>query len=176
MIFQEAKKFDKDPKEIKIDELCKQVEKLYLKMIKQPRQAPKQGEPVCYKCAKKCHYALQCSMAQIMTCYKCCENDHRASKWRSKVDIPHTCTYCYRPGHTDENCSVKRSNEPVEKQDVRFAKNSQPTKAEGVGPSRLDNVMFVKEDASVEEYNTVAAFKRSADGKRSASRKGCYTI
>ena len=40
-IFQLTKKFDKDPKETKIDELCKQVENHHLMMMKQPRQAPK---------------------------------------------------------------------------------------------------------------------------------------
>ncbi len=33
-IFQQTKKFDKDPKEIKIDELCKQVENLSLMTMK----------------------------------------------------------------------------------------------------------------------------------------------
>ena len=46
-IFLQMKKFDKDPKETKIDELCKQVENLYLMLMKQPRQAPKPAEPVC---------------------------------------------------------------------------------------------------------------------------------
>ncbi len=37
-IFQQTKKFDKDPKETKINELCKQVENLHLMMMKkQPR-------------------------------------------------------------------------------------------------------------------------------------------
>ncbi len=39
-ISQKTKKFDKDPKESKIDELCNQVENLHLMMMKQPRQAP----------------------------------------------------------------------------------------------------------------------------------------
>ena len=46
---------------------------------------------------------------------------------------------------------------------MRFAKNSEPTKAKGAGPSGHNNIMFVKEDDPVEEENTVAAFKRSAD-------------
>ncbi len=36
-IFQQTKKFDKAPKETKIDELYKQVENLHLMMMKQPR-------------------------------------------------------------------------------------------------------------------------------------------
>ena len=48
-LFQQAKKFGKNPKEDKIDELCKQVENLHLTMMKQPRQALKQVEPVRYK-------------------------------------------------------------------------------------------------------------------------------
>ncbi len=67
-IFQQTKKFDKDPKEVKIDELCKQVENLHLMMMKKPRQAPKQAESVCYKYGKKGHYASQCRMEQELTC------------------------------------------------------------------------------------------------------------
>ena len=63
-IFQQTKKFDKDPKEAKMDELCKQFEKLYLMMIKQPRQSLKQAEPFCYKCGKRRHYGSQCRMEQ----------------------------------------------------------------------------------------------------------------
>ena len=62
--FQQTKKLDKNPKEIKIDELCEQVENLHLMMMKQPRQAPKQAEPVCYKFGKKGHYASQSRMEQ----------------------------------------------------------------------------------------------------------------
>ena len=78
-IFQQTKKFDKDPKETTIDELCKQVENIYLMMMRQPRQAPKQTEPVCYKCGKKVNYASQCRMEQELTCYKSGKKGHRAS-------------------------------------------------------------------------------------------------
>ncbi len=54
-------------------------------------------------------------------------------------------------GHTAENCFVKKSNEAVETQDVRFAKNSGPTEAKEAVPSGQNNIMFVKEDDSVEE-------------------------
>ncbi len=71
LIFQKTKKFNKDPKETKIDELCKQGENLHLIMMKQPRQASKQAGTVCYKCGKKGNYASQCRMEQEFTCYKC---------------------------------------------------------------------------------------------------------
>ncbi len=75
-----------------------------------------------------------------------------------------TCTYCHRIGYTAENPFVKRNNEALEKQDARFANNSVPTEAKRAGPSVQNNIMFMKEDEPVEEENTVAAFKRSADG------------
>ena len=68
-ILQQTKKFDKDPKEATIDELCKQVENLHLMMMKQPRQAPKQAEPVCYKCGKKGHYASHSRMELELKSY-----------------------------------------------------------------------------------------------------------
>ena len=120
-LFKRTAKHDRDPKEEKIDELCKQVGNLQLMMMKQPRQAQKQAEPVCYKCGKKGHYASQSRMEQESTCYKCARKGHRASECRSKVDMPTTCTYCHRVGHTAENCFIKRSNEAIEKQDARFA-------------------------------------------------------
>ena len=43
-----SEKRDKDSKDSKIDELCKQVENLHLMMTKQPR-VPRQAEPLCYK-------------------------------------------------------------------------------------------------------------------------------
>ncbi len=91
--FQQTKNFDKDPKETKIYELCKQVENLRLMMMKQPRKGPKHAEPVCSKFGKKGHYASQCRKEQELTRYKCAKNGHRASEWRSKVDISPTCTY-----------------------------------------------------------------------------------
>ncbi len=72
---------------------------------------------------------------------------------------------------TVENCLVKRNNEAVEKQDIRFAKSSEPTKAKEAGPSGQNNIMFVKEDEPVEEENTVASFKRSADGEALTKQK-----
>ncbi len=73
-LFKQMKKFEKDAKEEKIDKLCKQVENLNLMMMKQPRQAPKQVETVCYKCGKKDYYASQCRMEQEPTCYLCAGN------------------------------------------------------------------------------------------------------
>ncbi len=170
-LFKQIKKFDTDPKEHKVDELCKQIENLLFMMMKQPRQAPKQAEPLCYKCGKTCPYASQCRMEREPTCYKCCKDGHRASECRSQVDIQSTCTHCHRVCHTVENCFVKRSNETVDRQDVRFAKNSETTKPKGSGPSGQNNVMFVKQDDPVEEENTVAAFKRSADGETLTNQK-----
>ncbi len=46
-LFQQTKKFEKNRREDKIDELCKQVGNLHLMMMKQPRQDPKQAKPVC---------------------------------------------------------------------------------------------------------------------------------
>ncbi len=132
LLFKQIKNFDEDPKEDKIKGLCKQVENFHLTM-KQPRQTPKQVEPVYYKCGKKSHYTSQCRMKQKSTCWRCGKRSHRASECRSKVNIPPTCTYCHRVGHTSEKCFVKRSNEPVEKQDVRFAENRKPTDAKGAG-------------------------------------------
>ena len=106
---------------------------------------------------------MQCRREQEPTCYKCGEKGHRASEYRSKADIPPACTYCYRVGHTAENCFVKRSNKAVEKQDVRFAKNTEPTDIKGTVSSVQNNIMFAKEDDPVEEDNIVAAFKRSAE-------------
>ncbi len=67
----QTKRFYKDPKDDKIDELCRQVENIHLIMMKQPRQAPKQAKSVCYKCGKKGHYASQCRIEQKPTCCKC---------------------------------------------------------------------------------------------------------
>ncbi len=134
-------------------------------MMKQPRQAPKQAELVCYNCGKKGHYASQSRMEQEFTCYRCGKKGHRVSECRSMVNIPPTCTYCHRVGHTAEKCFPKRSNEAVEKQDVRFAKSSEPTEAKRAGPSGQNYIMFLKEDKPVEEENTVAAFKRTAEGE-----------
>ncbi len=47
LILQQAKKFDKNPKEAKIDELCKQIENLHLMMMKKPRKALKQAQLLC---------------------------------------------------------------------------------------------------------------------------------
>ena len=43
-----------------------------------------------------------------------------------------------------ENCFVKRYNEAVEKQSVSFSENSEPTEAKVEGPSKENNIMFVK--------------------------------
>ncbi len=164
-LFKQTKKFDSDPKEDKVDELCKQVDILLFMMMKQRRQAPKQAEPVYYKCGTKGYDVSQCRMEQKLKCYKCSKNGHRASACRSQVGVLPTYTYCHRVGHTVENCVVKRCNEAVEKQDARFAENSKTTKPKGSGPFGQNNIMSVKEDDPVEEEKAVTAFERSADGE-----------
>ncbi len=139
--------------------------KYSLKMMKkQPREALKQTETVCYNCGKKGHYASQCRMEHEPACYRCGKKGHGDSKCRLKVEIPPTCTYCHWVGHTVAKCFVKRSNEAVAKQYVRLAKNSEPTKAKRAGPPTQNSIMFLREDDSVKEENTLAAFKRSANG------------
>ncbi len=51
-IFQQAKKLDKVQKKAKSNKLCKQVENLHMMSMKQPKQAPKQAEPMWYKCGR----------------------------------------------------------------------------------------------------------------------------
>ncbi len=98
-------------------------------------------------------------------CYRCGKKCHRASEFRSKVGIPPTCTHCHQVSNNAGNCFVKKSNEAVEMQDVRFAKNSGPTEAKGAETYEQNNIIFVEEDDSVEEEHTVAAFKKSAYGE-----------
>ncbi len=134
-------------------------------MTKQPRQGSKQIEPACYKCGKKGYYAPQCRMGQEPTCFKCGKKGHRAPECRSNSEMPPTCIYCNRVGHTTETCFVRRRNEAVDKQDVRFLKPSAPAESKRAGPSGQNDIMFVQENELVQEDNTVAAFKRSADGE-----------
>ena len=110
-LFQQTKKFDEDPKENEIDELCKKAENLHLIIMKQPRQAPKHVELVCYRCGQKGHYVLQCRMKHETTRYKCGKKGHGASECRSMVELPSTCTYRHRVCQNYENCLVKSSNE-----------------------------------------------------------------
>ncbi len=162
---QQKNKSNKDQKEAKIDEICKQVGNLHLMMMKQHWEDSKQAEPVCYECSKKGFYSSLCRMKKELTYYKCGKKGHRASECRSKAYIPPACTHCHRVGHTTENCFVEKSNEAVEKQDVRSGKNTEPTDTKGTGSLVQDNIMFVKEDDPIEEDYTVAAFKKSADGE-----------
>ncbi len=119
-IFQKVKKIEKDSKDNKIDELCKQIQNLNLMIMQQPRRALKQREAVCCKYGKKDHYASQCRIDLEPTCYWCVNKGQRASECRSKIESPPNCTYCHRFGHTVENSFIQRSNEAVDKQDYGF--------------------------------------------------------
>ncbi len=102
-------------------------------------------------------------MDQEPMSYSCGTKGQSAYEYRSEVVILPTCIYCCRADHTAENCFIKRSNEVFEEQNVKFAKNCVPTEAERARLSGQHNVMIVKENAPIEEENTVAALKRSAD-------------
>ncbi len=67
--------------------------------------------------------------------------------------------------------SVKRSNEEVERQNMRLAKNSEPTGAEGAGSFGPNNTMFVEERYPLEEDDIVVVFKRYADGETNAKQR-----
>ncbi len=55
---------------------------------------------------------------------------------------------------------------------MKFAKNNEPSEAKKAGLSGQNNIIFVKEDDLVEEQNTVAAFKKSADGETLTKQQG----
>ncbi len=79
-------------------------------------------------------------------CCRCGKKGHRASECRSKLEIPPPCIYSNRVCHTAENCTVRRSKEAIQKQDVRFTKNSDPTDAKRAESSRQNNFVSVKEE------------------------------
>ena len=55
-VFQQTENFDEDPKEGEIDAICKQVHEFHLRMIKQPKKAPKHAQAGRYKCGNKVYY------------------------------------------------------------------------------------------------------------------------
>ena len=105
-------------KNSRIDDLCKQVENLYLMVTKQTRSA-RQTESVCCKCNKKGHYASQCRSRQEPTCYRCNKKGHYASECPIKPNPLVSFTYCHRKGHRAEDWFVRKSNEAVDRQDIR---------------------------------------------------------
>ena len=82
-----------------------------------------------------------------------------------KPDNQPTCTYCHRKGHTAEDCFVRRSNEAIGRQDARLSGNKAPVEKKKGGPSAQANVMFLQESEPAVAEDTVAAFKRTADGE-----------
>ena len=64
--------------------VMKQVKNLHLLILNQPKQGPKQVEPVCYKCGKKDRHSSQRRMNQKPTCYRYGKRGHRATE-RPKV-------------------------------------------------------------------------------------------
>ncbi len=174
-IFQQTKKFAKDPKEASIDELCKQVKNLHLLLMKQPMHASKQAEPVSYKRDKKGYYASLRKMEEEPMWYRCGKKGHRASECRSKVDMPLHVRIATGLVTLLKACFVKESNEALEKQDVRLAKNSEPTEAKGSGISGQNNMIFVKRMILLKK---TIPWRRSRDmqmEKHSLSSRGCRT-
>ncbi len=163
-IFRQEKRMDKKEREDKTDELCEQVAKLHLMMAQQPRQGPKQVELACYMWRKKGHYASQCWMSEERTCFKGAKEGHTAPACRSNFEMPPKRTYCHRVGHTTDACFVRRSDEAVDKQGVRFSKHSAPAESKEARHSGQNNFMFVHKNEPVQDDDTVTAFNRSADG------------
>ena len=150
-----------NPKDYRIHDLCKQVENFHLMVIKKPRSA-RESEPVCYKCINKGHYAWQCRSRQESTSYCCNKKGHHARECQVKSDPLVSCTYFHHKGQRFEDCFVRRSNEAVDKQDLRIFRTNSADDSSNNHLRKADIVMFVEQ-----EYDeTVAAFKLSATGKK----------
>ena len=134
-----------EPKDSRINDLCKQVESLHLMVTIQPRSA-RQSEPVCRKYNKKGHYASQCRSRQEPTCYRCNKKGHYASECPMKPDTLVSCIYCHRKGHRSEDRFARRSNEPVDKQDVRLLRTNSEDDGSNNHLAKADNVMFVEQE------------------------------
>ena len=131
-----------EPKDLRIEDVCKQVENLHLMVTNQHRSA-RQSEPVCYKCNKKGHYASECRSRQDPTCYRCKKKGHYASECPIKPDPLVSCTYCHRKGHRAEERFVRKSNEAVDKQDVRILRTNSTDDSFNNLLVKAYNVMFL---------------------------------
>ena len=130
-------------------------------VTKQPRSA-RQSEPVCYKCYKKGHYALQCHSRQETTSYRCNKEGHCANECPIKLGPLDSCNYCHHKGHIAEDCFVWRSNEAIHKQDVRILRKNSADDSSNKHLAKGCNVKFVEQ----ENDETVAAFKCSTTSER----------
>ena len=150
-----------EPKDSRIEDLCKQVENLNLMVTKQPRSA-RQSEPVCYKCNKKGHYVSQCRFGQEPTCYRCNKKGHYASEGPIKPDPPVSCTYCHRKCYRAEDCFLRKNNESVDMHDLQTLRTNPSDGNPNKHLAKADNVMFVEQ-----EYDEpAAAFEHSATGEK----------
>ncbi len=89
----------------------------------------------------------------------------------STIDIPSECTQCQRFYDTAEKYVGMWSNKALEKQDVRFDKNSDSTDVNGSKLFRQNNIFFIKEDEPAGEDNTVTVLKKYTDRERLAKQR-----
>jgi len=61
-------------------------------------------------------------------------------------------------------CFVRKSNEAIGKQYVMFAKSNPQAEYKGAGLSVQSNIMFLEEDDSDVDDDTVSVFKTTVDG------------
>ena len=108
-----------EPKDFRIEDICEKMENLHLIVTKQSRSAS-QSEPACYNCNKKGHYSSKCSYRQESTCYRCNKEGQYPRECPIKPDPLASCIFCHRKGHSAQDCSAGKSNEALDKQDVRI--------------------------------------------------------
>lgn len=70
--------------DVRMDELCREVENLHLLMTKQPRSQCRQ-DPFCYKWNQKVHYASKYRTSQNLTCYRCSQKEPHANECPPKA-------------------------------------------------------------------------------------------